>query len=97
MFAEPHEYRPPAAASANRAGSGPAAFIAILRLLRVWRERAKERRELAMLSDREIADFRVPKLLAAEEARRWPWEEWDPQWREIETRRREAAARLRNL
>ena len=69
----------------------------LLRSLRLWGERERHRRELSMLSDRDFAGLSVPKMLAAEEVRKWPWQKWHPQWQELEAQRRQAVRRLRSL
>jgi uncharacterized protein YjiS (DUF1127 family) len=45
---------------------------AILRTLRLWRERERQRWELSTMSQRDFGDLSVPAGLA-DEARRWPW------------------------
>jgi uncharacterized protein YjiS (DUF1127 family) len=69
----------------------------VLRWLRLWGERERQRRELSMLSDRDFAGLGVPKMLAIAETRKWPWQKWHPQWEELEAQRREVVRRLRSL
>jgi hypothetical protein len=68
----------------------------VLRWLQLWGERERQRRELSMLSDRDFAALSVPKMLAAEEVRKWPWQKWHPQWEELEAQRRAVVRRLRS-
>lgn len=56
-----------------------------------WRERSGQRRELAALSPRDLADLGIPPALAAFEMGRWPWQKASPEWREIAAARCEAA------
>jgi holin-like protein len=67
----------------------------VVRWLRVWSERERQRRDLSMLSQRDFADLGVPRMLAVEEVRKWPWQQWHPQWQELEALRREAASERR--
>ena len=60
------------------------ARLGILKLLRLWRARHRHRRELAMMSKRDLKDARVALDLAAYEARKWPWQKWNPQWSELD-------------
>ncbi len=77
-----------AAASAERRRAvSMDVFGPLLRLFRVWRQRARERNELSEISVRDCADMGILKSLAAGEARRWPWQKPNPEWREIETAR----------
>jgi len=46
--------------------------------LRLWRERHRQRQELALLTDRELLDAGVPRDLVRHEARKWPWQRWHP-------------------
>ena len=52
--------------------AGP--FAAIARVLRSWRERERERRELAALSPRDLGDVNVAFSAIRDEASRWPWQ-----------------------
>jgi uncharacterized protein YjiS (DUF1127 family) len=45
-----------------------------------WRERERERRELAMMSSRDFGDLAVPPGLVREELRRWPGQVWSQGW-----------------
>jgi solute carrier family 10 (sodium/bile acid cotransporter), member 7 len=56
---------------------------AIVRVLRDWRERERQRRELSQLRPRDFGDLVVPPSLAVEESRHWPWQKSSPQWRTI--------------
>ena len=53
---------------------------AALRQIARWRERERERRELAMMSIRDFGDLAVPPGLVREELRRWPWQAWGQGW-----------------
>jgi uncharacterized protein YjiS (DUF1127 family) len=52
------------------------------RVLFRWRERMWQRRELAAMSGRDLAELGVLPALAAYEAGRWPWQKISPAWRE---------------
>jgi uncharacterized protein YjiS (DUF1127 family) len=58
-------------------------WVAITRLLRTWRMRELQRRELSRMSPRDFGDLAVPRSLAKEEIRRWPWQKSSPQWSQI--------------
>ena len=60
------------------------ARLDIPRLLRLWHARHRDRQELAMRSARDCRDAGIARDLAAYEARRWPWQKWNPQWREFD-------------
>ncbi len=49
-----------------------------------WRERMRRRRELAVMSERDLVDLGVPPGLAAYEAGRWPWQKASPEWRDLD-------------
>jgi uncharacterized protein YjiS (DUF1127 family) len=53
---------------------------AIMRALRHWRVRERQRRELSQMKQRDFGDLVVPQSLAVEELRRWPWQKSSPQW-----------------
>ncbi|HXO01628.1 MAG TPA: hypothetical protein VN900_06190 [Stellaceae bacterium] len=57
-------------------------------MLRAWRRRERERRELAAMGRRDFGDLTVPPSLVADEVRRWPWQKPSLQWGQIETRSR---------
>jgi uncharacterized protein YjiS (DUF1127 family) len=59
-------------------------FGRIWKALRNLRERIRERRELAALSQRDLADLGIPPGLAAYEASRWPWQKISSEWRELD-------------
>jgi len=40
-----------------------------------------------MMSERDLKDAGIPHNLAAHEAGKWPWQSWNPQWRELEASR----------
>jgi uncharacterized protein YjiS (DUF1127 family) len=63
------------------------AWAAIARLLRTWRMRELQRRELSTMSPRDFGDLAVPQSLAKEEIRRWPWQKSSPQWSQITNKR----------
>jgi uncharacterized protein YjiS (DUF1127 family) len=46
---------------------------AVVKVLRVWRERQRERRELAFLCERDLRNIGVPREVVIDEARKWPW------------------------
>lgn len=65
--------------SRGRLGSsGPVA--AGLRPIVKWRERERERRELATMASRDFGDLAVPPGLIREELRRWPWQARSQVW-----------------
>ena len=66
------------------------AYVALVQMLGLWRERHRRRQELAMLSDRDLRDTGVTRDLVAHEASKWPWQAWHPQLQafEEEARRR---------
>jgi uncharacterized protein YjiS (DUF1127 family) len=49
-----------------------------------WRERMRQRRDLAAMSERDLADLGVPPGLAAYEASRWPWQKASPEWQTLD-------------
>jgi uncharacterized protein YjiS (DUF1127 family) len=49
-----------------------------------WRERMRRRRDLAAMSERDLADLGVPPGLAAYEAGRWPWQKVSPEWQTLD-------------
>jgi uncharacterized protein YjiS (DUF1127 family) len=57
-------------------------YSEIVRMLRLWCDRHRHRRELAMLLD--LRDTGVSRDLVAHEARKWPWQDWHPQLRGFE-------------
>ena len=59
------------------------AWAAVVRLLRSWRDRELQRRELSTMSARDFGDLAVPRSLASEEMRRWPWQKSSEQWSQI--------------
>jgi uncharacterized protein YjiS (DUF1127 family) len=63
----------PKLTQALRAGTS-AALAAAARTMRAWRERARERRELAMLSPRDLYDIGVSAAAVRAELNRWPWQ-----------------------
>ena len=65
------------------ASTQPARQSAIRRLLRCWRERARERLDLSMLGARDFGDLAVPRSLIVDELRKWPWQRFSQQWGEI--------------
>jgi uncharacterized protein YjiS (DUF1127 family) len=62
-------------------------LCAIARLLRTWRRRELQRRELSRLSSRDFGDLAVPQSLINEEIRRWPWRKWSQQWSQVTNKR----------
>ena len=62
----------------------PASRLDILQLLRLWRERHRHRQELMQMSARDLKDAGVPRDLVEHEARKWPWQKWNPQWHELD-------------
>ncbi|HJU20332.1 MAG TPA: DUF1127 domain-containing protein [Stellaceae bacterium] len=75
----------PAADIPSRAGDRvPGLFRRASGALGRWRERVRQRRELAALSKRELADLGIPPGLAAYEAGRWPWQGVSAAWRELD-------------
>jgi uncharacterized protein YjiS (DUF1127 family) len=60
----------------------------ILQTTEAWHRRARERRELALLSAPDFADLGISPGLARSELRRWPWQRWDAAWGEVDAARR---------
>lgn len=66
----------------SSAGNGARPVVEALRrmpgvvgkALAVWRERHRQRRELALFCARDFRDCRVPIDVIAREARKWPWQ-----------------------
>jgi uncharacterized protein YjiS (DUF1127 family) len=58
----------------------PRPVIRLLRLLARWRDRERQRRELATISARDFGDIAVPPGLIREEQARWPWQPMNPGW-----------------
>jgi uncharacterized protein YjiS (DUF1127 family) len=69
------------------------AFATVIGLLRVWRQRQRERRELSLMSGQDFGDLAIPPSLVTEEVRRWPWQKSSPQWSEVATGREQFADR----
>jgi uncharacterized protein YjiS (DUF1127 family) len=67
-------------------------YAVIVQTLRLWRERHRQRQELAMMCENDLKDTGVARDLVAHEARKWPWQAWHPQLRAFEE-----AARRRTL
>lgn len=65
------------------AGRGPGLFGKVRGMLLRWRERQRQRRALAALSERDLADLGIPIGLALYEAGRWPWQNISPEWRAL--------------
>jgi uncharacterized protein YjiS (DUF1127 family) len=63
------------------AARGSAAHVA--RVFRGWRERERQRRELAQMSALDFGDITVPPCLQRDEVRRWPWQRPSAQWEEL--------------
>jgi uncharacterized protein YjiS (DUF1127 family) len=81
------------AAAGRRIGTavcGSAAAVA--RVLRGWRERDRQRRELSQMAAHDFGDIAVPPSLLREEVRRWPWQRPVAQWEELRTPRRSGPA-----
>lgn len=70
-------------------------YIAIVQMLRLWQDRHRRRRELAMISDGDLRDTGVPRDLVAHEARKWPWQAWHPQLQAFEEEARRRSFGLR--
>jgi hypothetical protein len=69
--------------------AGIAASAAPVRLLvQNWREREALRRELSSMSGGDFGDLKIASSLMRDEARRWPWQQASPQWREAGSARR---------
>ena len=65
----------------SRARLGSSGLVAAgLRQIAKWRERERERCELAMMSTRDFGDLAVPPGLVREELRRRPWQAWSQGW-----------------
>jgi uncharacterized protein YjiS (DUF1127 family) len=68
-------------------------YVAIRQMLRLWRERRRQRQELAMIRDGDLRDTGVSRDLVAHEFRKWPWQAWHPQLQAFEeAARRKASA-----
>jgi uncharacterized protein YjiS (DUF1127 family) len=48
---------------------------AVVHVVGLWRERHRQRRELALLCARELGDSGVPLDVISREARKWPWQD----------------------
>jgi uncharacterized protein YjiS (DUF1127 family) len=70
----------------------------LLAALAGWRERRRQRRELmTLLRDGfDFGDFGVTRALAAKEAQKFPWQEFDDQWQPAADARGTPAARRQN-
>jgi uncharacterized protein YjiS (DUF1127 family) len=55
-------------------------FASTIRMLRTWRERYRQRLELSIMSERDLADLGVSRNQAAWETDKWFWRDWSPQW-----------------
>jgi uncharacterized protein YjiS (DUF1127 family) len=55
-------------------------FVALAQRVAEWRERAHQRREIAVMRERDFGDIIVPPGLIVEEARRWPWQRFSIGW-----------------
>jgi len=47
----------------------------VIRVLELWRERHRQRRELSFLCARDLRDSGVPTDVISREAHKWPWQE----------------------
>lgn len=81
-------WQPPPATGAMTTARRRGWGAAILRTLRQWRERERQRREMSMLTERDFGDLALPPSLVRDELRRWPWQKPSPQWAEIGVRSR---------
>lgn len=63
------------------------AWVAVVSLVRAWRRRELQRRELSMLSPRDFGDLTVSQSLVKEEIRRWPWQKSSQQWSQVTGKR----------
>jgi uncharacterized protein YjiS (DUF1127 family) len=72
----------------HAAGWGPGLFGRGRDALSTWRERQRQRRELAGLSMHDLAELGIPPGLAAYEAGRWPWQNISAEWRALCAARR---------
>lgn len=72
------------------AGRGLGLFGRAWGALSIWHERHRQRRELAEMSGRDLADLGIPPGLAAYEAGRWPWQKISSEWRALGAERRAA-------
>ena len=61
-----------------------------LATIRTWRQRRRQRAELAMMGITGFDDIGIPPGLAAKEVGKGFWRAWDSEWREIEEWRRRA-------
>ena len=86
-FVDPHDL----------ATSRPWTLSAIGRRVAKWRERERDRRELAMMSHRDFGDLVVPPGLVREETRQWPWRGWNQGWDAIAVPRKRQSPRLGKL
>jgi hypothetical protein len=67
----------------RRAAWRPVREGSIARLIKRWRLRARQRRDLSLLVASDFGDLPVSSILFTEELRKWPWQEFGPQWGEI--------------
>lgn len=77
--------------SARTAGRGLGLIGKARGVRKIWRERMRQRRALAMLSAHDLADLGIPLGLAAYEVGRWPWQPISADWRALADARRAAA------
>jgi uncharacterized protein YjiS (DUF1127 family) len=53
-------------------------------MLRLWRQRQRQRCELVLLCDLGLQDTGLSRDLIAHEARKWPWQKWHPQLQQFD-------------
>ena len=60
------------------------AELSVGQVLRLWLARHRHRQELAMMLASDLKDARLPAELVSREIRKWPWQAWHPQWRDLD-------------
>jgi uncharacterized protein YjiS (DUF1127 family) len=66
----------------------------VLATLQLYRERQRQRRELALLCDLGLRDTGLSRDLIAHEARKWPWQKWHPRLHQFEVAAQARAASM---
>lgn len=59
----------------------------ILAIARTWRKHARQRRALAQIARRDLADCGIRPDIAAAEASRWPWQQPSRSWQSLRRER----------
>ena len=62
----------------------PGGRLGVLQVLLLWRARHRHRQELMQMSARDLKDAGLSRDLVEHEVRKWPWQQWNPQWQELD-------------